>query len=129
MSIESIFLVADCCTAIYQHHFDLSLNKLLAKQKEESLYARVGFDDSKNPIWRRCFPYVPQYHQSSLTSASIKDKVCVCVFYDYLPNFLVHFQIMEKNQRYKLHLDVTVSSFETKISNILGTYYSTWYIL
>ena len=41
MSIESIFLVADCSNAIYQHHFDLSLNKLLAKQKEESLYARV----------------------------------------------------------------------------------------
>ena len=38
MSIESIFLVADCNNAIYQHHFDLSLNKLLAKQKE-SLYA------------------------------------------------------------------------------------------
>ena len=37
MSIESIFLVADCNNAIYQHHFDLSLNKLLAKQKE-SLY-------------------------------------------------------------------------------------------
>ena len=45
MSIESIFLVADCSNAIYQHHFDLSLNKLLAKQKE-SLYASARLENS-----------------------------------------------------------------------------------
>ena len=51
MSIESIFLVADCSNAIYQHHFDLSLNKLLAKQKE-SLYASARLENSASYVGR-----------------------------------------------------------------------------
>ena len=51
MSIESIFLVADCSNAIYQHHFDLSLNKLLAKQKE-SLYASARLENSASSVRR-----------------------------------------------------------------------------
>ena len=65
-----------------------------ANHKTKFLLQRASFaDDSKNPIWRRCFPYVPQYHQSSLTSHLSRIGVCVKITY-----FLVHFQITEKTE-------------------------------